>query len=62
MTDASTDRLSAYEQHDKPLREALANEFRRGYKALEAEAAEGMKRFARGEGRHGAFGGPAARL
>jgi enoyl-CoA hydratase len=49
------DRLSAYEQHDLPLDEALANELRHGMVALEHEALPGAARFAAGEGRHGAF-------
>jgi enoyl-CoA hydratase/carnithine racemase len=49
------DRLSAYEQHDLGLEEALANELRHGNVALEHEAAEGAARFAGGAGRHGAF-------
>jgi enoyl-CoA hydratase len=48
------DRLSAYEQHDLPLDEALANELRHGLVALEHEAAAGAARFAAGEGRGGA--------
>jgi enoyl-CoA hydratase len=49
------DRLSAYEQHELPLDEALANELRHGIVALEHEALPGAARFAAGEGRHGAF-------
>jgi enoyl-CoA hydratase len=49
------DRRSAYEQADLPLREALANEFRHGMAALEAEAEEGAARFVAGAGRHGRF-------
>jgi enoyl-CoA hydratase len=49
------DRLSAYEQHDLPLPEALANELRHGLVALEHEALGGAARFAAGEGRHGAY-------
>jgi enoyl-CoA hydratase len=49
------DRLSAYQQYDLSLPEALANEFRHGLKALEAEAVAGAKRFAGGAGRHGSF-------
>jgi enoyl-CoA hydratase len=48
------DRLSAYEQHDLPLAEALANELRHGAVALEHEARAGASRFAAGDGRHGA--------
>jgi enoyl-CoA hydratase len=49
------DRLSAYEQGELPLDEALANELRHGMVALEHEALPGAARFAAGEGRHGAF-------
>jgi len=49
------DRLSAYEQHDLPLDDAIANELRHGLVALEHEALGGAARFAAGEGRHGAF-------
>jgi len=51
----NSDRLSAYEQFDFPLREALANEFRRGTVALSKEAATGATRFAQGHGRGGTF-------
>lgn len=46
------DRLSAYEQHDKDLPDALLIELEHGQKAL-AEVAAGAKRFAKGAGRHG---------
>lgn len=49
------DRLSAYEQHDLPLDDALANELRHGMVALEHETVRGAARFAAGEGRHGSF-------
>jgi enoyl-CoA hydratase/carnithine racemase len=49
------DRRSAYEQHELPLAEALANELRHGIVALEHEALPGAARFAAGEGRHGSF-------
>jgi enoyl-CoA hydratase len=49
------DRLSAFEQFDMPLNEALANEFRHGLAALSEETAAGAGRFAEGAGRHGAF-------
>jgi enoyl-CoA hydratase len=47
------DRLSAYEQHDLSLDDAIANELRRGFATLEAgEAFEGSRRFdARDRGR-----------
>jgi enoyl-CoA hydratase len=47
------DRLSAYEQWDLPLPEALRNELARGAPALD-EARAGAARFAAGSGRHGA--------
>jgi enoyl-CoA hydratase len=51
-----SDRLSAYEQAGLPLRDALANELRRGLAVLESgESREGAARFARGAGRHGRF-------
>ncbi|MDO8188426.1 crotonase/enoyl-CoA hydratase family protein [Conexibacter sp. JD483] len=55
------DRLSAYEQHDLGLEEALANELRHGLVALEHEALPGAARFAAGAGRHGAFSGQSPR-
>ncbi|HST39345.1 MAG TPA: enoyl-CoA hydratase, partial [Conexibacter sp.] len=48
------DRLSAYEQHDLPVEEALQNELRHGLVALQHEALDGAARFAGGEGRGGA--------
>jgi enoyl-CoA hydratase len=48
------DRLSAYEQVDLPLQEALANELRHGVDSLSSgEAADGTSRFVKGAGRHG---------
>jgi len=49
------DRLSAYEQYDLSLIDALANEFNHGRSALSEETAAGAARFAGGAGRHGAF-------
>ena len=49
------DRRSAYEQFDLSFVDAMANEFRHGQKALQAESTAGAKRFAGGSGRHGAF-------
>lgn len=49
------DRISAYEQFDLSFEEAMANEFKRGMAALNAEARDGATRFAGGEGRHGSF-------
>mgnify|MGYP001263116066 CR=1 FL=1 len=48
------DRRSAYEQWDLPLGAALHNELRLGAAALPA-AADGVRRFAGGAGRHGSF-------
>ncbi len=47
------DRMSAYEQWDLPLDQALANELRHGLPAL-AEGVGGAARFSGGAGRHGA--------
>ena len=49
------DRLSAYEQHDLPLADALANERRHGLASLAAESIAGARQFAAGVGRHGTF-------
>jgi len=50
------DRLSAYEQHDLPLHEALSREFAHGLESLASpELAAGLKRFRGGAGRHGSF-------
>ena len=48
------DRRSTIEQLDLDLGAAMANEVRWGLASLEAGAAEGARRFAAGEGRHGA--------
>jgi len=56
QTCLNSDRLSAYEQWDLPLADALRNELERGRPALAEEAVAGAKRFAGGAGRHGAFG------
>lgn len=51
-----SDRLSAYEQWDLSLEDALANEFRRGLQVIESkETVTGAARFAAGKGRHGNF-------
>ncbi|MGB8738358.1 MAG: enoyl-CoA hydratase-related protein, partial [Rhodomicrobium sp.] len=51
-----SDRMSAYEQWDLPLNDALMNELRRGLATIESgETAAGISRFTRGEGRHGRF-------
>jgi enoyl-CoA hydratase len=47
------DRLSAYEQFDPSISDAMANEFDHGLKSLAAGSREGAVRFARGAGRHG---------
>ncbi len=49
------DRLSAYEQFDHSLEEALANEFAHGQHALDAETVQGAATFAEGAGRGGSF-------
>jgi enoyl-CoA hydratase len=50
------DRLSAYEQGDLDLPEAMANELRHGLESLgSGDAVAGAQRFAGGSGRHGAF-------
>ena len=50
------DRMSAYEQWNLPLDEALANEYRHGWKAIESgETQAGAARFAGGKGRGGRF-------
>jgi enoyl-CoA hydratase len=51
-----SDRLSAYEQWDLSLADALANEFNRGLQVIQSgETAAGAARFASGKGRHGDF-------
>jgi enoyl-CoA hydratase len=50
------DRLSAHEQYDFTLPEALLNEHRHGLESLQTESLSGAQRFAAGAGRHGAFG------
>jgi enoyl-CoA hydratase len=52
------DRLSAYQQFDLSLTEALANEFNHGLKSLQSGGHEGAARFAQGAGRHGSFAAP----
>jgi enoyl-CoA hydratase len=49
------DRVSAYEQFDLSIEEALANEFNHGLAALNEETSAGATRFASGAGRHGSF-------
>jgi len=51
-----SDRLSAYEQWNMPLGDALMNELRLGYATIESgETAAGIARFAAGAGRGGKF-------
>jgi enoyl-CoA hydratase/carnithine racemase len=51
-----SDRLSAYEQWSLPFAEAIRNEFQRGMQVIATgETVDGAKRFAGGEGRHGAI-------
>jgi len=49
------DRMSAYEQFNLSLTDALRNEFNHGMNSLQAGARDGAARFARGAGRHGSF-------
>lgn len=51
-----SDRLSAYEQWDKPFDEALINEFERGMEPIKkGETLNGATTFSNGAGRHGKF-------
>jgi enoyl-CoA hydratase len=51
-----SDRLSAYEQWDLSLEDALRNEFERGLTVIASrETVDGATRFASGKGRHGDF-------
>ena len=51
-----SDRLSAYEQWDLSLHDALRNEFERGLAVIASrETVDGATRFASGRGRHGDF-------
>ncbi|MDP3277715.1 MAG: crotonase/enoyl-CoA hydratase family protein [Deltaproteobacteria bacterium] len=52
------DRESAYAQWELPMAGALAHEFDGGLRALFSEGIDGAKRFASGEGRHGAAVSP----
>jgi enoyl-CoA hydratase len=50
------DRLSACEQWDLSLQDAISNEYRRGIEVIKSrETMEGASRFASGKGRHGDF-------
>ena len=51
----NADRMSAYTQWDLPLKEALRNEFEKGFPMVEAEGRSGAARFAGGAGRRGKF-------
>ena len=51
----NTDRLSAYTQWDLPLKEAMRNEFQKGFSMVEAEGRVGAARFVKGAGRGGKF-------
>lgn len=52
------DRRSVYLQHGLPVAEALEREWANCSGTFKAEGAAGAARFARGVGRHGAFGSP----
>ncbi|MFC1822522.1 crotonase/enoyl-CoA hydratase family protein [Thermodesulfobacteriota bacterium] len=49
------DRMSAYEQFDMSMEQALVNELKHGTAAIQQEAVGGATRFSEGEGRHGRF-------
>ena len=51
----NADRMSAYQQWDLPLHDALHQEWLRGKSCIDL-GLEGAGRFADGQGRHGAFG------
>lgn len=51
----NNDRLSAYTQWDLPLKEALRNEFEKGFSMVEGEGRAGAARFVKGAGRGGRF-------
>ena len=51
-----SDRLSAYQQWDKSLDDAMRTEFSSGVRVMnQGETFEGAQRFTQGEGRHGKF-------
>jgi len=51
-----SDRMSAYEQWGKSLKDAMMNEFHRGMDPInEGETLQGASRFVQGVGRHGEF-------
>ena len=50
------DRISAYEQWNMSIEDALANETKRGLEAIkQGETLSGATRFTEGEGKHGKF-------
>jgi enoyl-CoA hydratase len=53
QTCMNADRMSAYAQWDLPLKEALRNEFEKGFPMVELEGRSGAARFAGGAGRGG---------
>lgn len=53
-----SDRMSAYEQWDKSVEDALENEFKRGMEPIsKGETLEGASLFTKGMGKHGRFDG-----
>ena len=56
------DRMSAIEQFDLPLEQAMAHEFKQGLQSLEKEAESGAARFVKGAGRHGHFEKPGGKI
>lgn len=50
------DRASTYRQFDKPVEQAIHDEFVNSYQAVAAEGVKGAARFAAGAGRGGKFG------
>lgn len=54
QTTMRADRMSAYEQHDQPLPDALHQEWQRGKRCIN-DGLQGAGRFAAGEGKHGKF-------
>lgn len=51
-----SDRMSAYEQWNLPLEDALRNEFKRGLSVINSgETLSGAERFSKGIGKHGFF-------
>ena len=56
------DRMSAIDQFDLPLEQAMAHEFKQGLQSLEKEAESGAARFVKGAGRHGHFEKPGGKI